>query len=114
MRVAAYVYPGWHPIPERDRAFHPGFTEWELVRACRPRFEGHHQPRVPALGEYDDRDPHELGRRVRLAQEHGVLCVPGSTFGPGLEGYLRFAFANLEAQAMAALVARLAESQRCA
>jgi aspartate/methionine/tyrosine aminotransferase len=50
----------------------------------------------------------------RLAQEHGVLCVPGSTFGPGLEGYLRFAFANLEAQAMAALVARLAESQRCA
>ena len=57
VRVAAYVYPGWHPIPERDEAFHPGFTEWELVEACRPRFDGHHQPRVPALGPYDDRDP---------------------------------------------------------
>jgi hypothetical protein len=72
MRTAAYVYSGWHPIPERDRSFHPGFTEWELVRACRPRFDGHAQPKVPLLGEYDDRDPAELGRRVLLAREHGV------------------------------------------
>ena len=72
MRIAAYVYPGWHPIPERDAAFHPGFTEWELVASCRPRFEGHAQPRVPLLGTYDDRDPAEVGRRVRLAVAHGV------------------------------------------
>ena len=72
MRVAAYVYPGWHPIPERDAALHPGFTEWELVERCRPRFPGHAQPRVPLLGTYDDRDPVEVGRRVRLAREHGV------------------------------------------
>lgn len=70
--IAAYVYPGWHPIPERDAAFHPGFTEWELVLGCRPRFDGHVQPRVPLLGPYDDRDPVEVGRRVRLAREHGV------------------------------------------
>ena len=43
----------------------------------------------------------------RLAQDHGVLCVPGATFGPGLEDYLRFAFANLDAEAMPALVQRL-------
>jgi len=72
VRIAAYVYPGWHPIPERDLSFHPGFTEWELVEACRPRFEGHAQPRLPALGTYDDRDPVEVGRRVRMAVEHGV------------------------------------------
>lgn len=71
-RVAAYVYPGWHPTPERDRSFHPGFTEWELVASCVPRFEGHHQPRVPALGPYDDRDPVQVERRVRLALQHGV------------------------------------------
>lgn len=71
-RVAAYVYPGWHPIPERDASFHPGFTEWELVASCRPRFPGHAQPRVPALGPYDDRDPVEVGRRVALARAHGV------------------------------------------
>lgn len=72
MRIAVYVYPGWHPVPERDRSFHPGFTEWELVLACRPRFAGHAQPRVPALGPYDDRDPAEVGRRVALARDHGV------------------------------------------
>lgn len=70
--MAAYVYPGWHPIPERDRSFHPGFTEWELVRACRPRFPGHAQPRTPLLGTYDDRDPREVGRRVELARAHGI------------------------------------------
>lgn len=80
MRVAAYVYPGWHPIPERDASFHPGFTEWELVEACRPRFPGHAQPRVPALGAYDDRDPVEVGRRVRLARDHGVDAFVYGTF----------------------------------
>jgi hypothetical protein len=72
MRTAAYVYTGWHPTEERDRSFHPGFTEWELVRGCRPRFPGHHQPKVPRLGEYDDRDPQALGARIELAQRHGV------------------------------------------
>ncbi len=72
MRVAAYVYSGWHPIPERDKSFHPGFTEWELLRDCRPWFEGHAQPRVPLLGEYDDRDPEAVGQRVRLATAHGI------------------------------------------
>lgn len=72
MRIAAYVYPGWHPVPERDASLHPGFTEWELVDSCRPRFDGHAQPRRPLLGSYDDRDPWQVGRRVRLAAEHGV------------------------------------------
>lgn len=47
----------------------------------------------------------------RLAREHGVLCVPGATFGPGLDRYLRFAFANLDAALMPALVQRLLECQ---
>lgn len=72
VRVAAYVYPGWHPIPERDQSFHPGFTEWELVADCRPRFLEHAQPKVPLLGAYDDRDPREVGRRVRLVRDYGV------------------------------------------
>ena len=72
MRIAAYVYPGWHPTPERDRSFHPGFTEWELVTACGPRFAGHAQPRLPLLGTYDDRDPLAVARRVSLARDHGV------------------------------------------
>ncbi len=72
MRIAAYVYTGWHSIPERDESFHQGFTEWELVEGCRPRFDGHRQPRLPLLGSYDDRDPSEAGRRLALAASHGV------------------------------------------
>ncbi len=72
LRIGAYVYPGWHPIPERDKSFHPGFTEWELVQACQPRFAGHAQPRLPSLGAYDDRDPSQVERRLRLALDHGI------------------------------------------
>ena len=72
MRVLAYVYPGWHPIPERDASFYPGFTEWDLVEASRPRFDGHVQPRLPLWGRYDDRDPGAVGRRVDLCADHGI------------------------------------------
>ena len=74
----AYVYPGWHPIPERDASFYPGFTEWDLVAASGPRFEGHVQPRLPALGRYDDRDPDEVEQRLALSEAHGV---DGVTYG---------------------------------
>jgi hypothetical protein len=80
MKIAAYVYPGWHPIPERDRSFYPGFTEWDLVEQCRPRFEDHVQPRLPALGRYDDRDPREVERRLALARDHGVDAFIYGTF----------------------------------
>ncbi|MDE2385671.1 MAG: aminotransferase [Alphaproteobacteria bacterium] len=47
----------------------------------------------------------------RLAQQHDVLCLPGSMFGPGQENFLRFAFANVDKEKMALLVERLVNSQ---
>jgi aspartate/methionine/tyrosine aminotransferase len=47
----------------------------------------------------------------RLAQQHDLLALPGSMFGPGQEQYLRLAFANAEARLMPDVVARLIESQ---
>jgi hypothetical protein len=78
VRVLAYVYPGWHPIPERDASFYPGFTEWDLVYDSPPRFDGHVQPRLPLWGRYDDRDPVAVERRVALCRDHGV---DGLVFG---------------------------------
>lgn len=72
MRVLAYVYPGWHPLPERDASFYPGFTEWDLVARSPPRFPGHHQPRVPLWGRYDDRDPVAVQRRVDACRAYGI------------------------------------------
>jgi len=43
----------------------------------------------------------------RLASERGVLCLPGSYFGPGQDGHLRVAFANVDADVLAGLTQRL-------
>lgn len=43
----------------------------------------------------------------KLAKEAGILCLPGSYFGAGQEGYLRFAFANADTQTIALLGERL-------
>jgi aspartate/methionine/tyrosine aminotransferase len=48
----------------------------------------------------------------RLAEEENMLCLPGSMFGPDQEGYLRFAFANVEASFMPEIATRLARSAR--
>ena len=47
----------------------------------------------------------------RLIQEENVLCLPGSAFGPDQHDYLRFALANIDGDAMAALGDRLVASQ---
>ena len=47
----------------------------------------------------------------RLIREENVLCLPGSAFGPDQENYLRFALANIDGDAMAALGERLVASQ---
>jgi aspartate/methionine/tyrosine aminotransferase len=48
---------------------------------------------------------------MRLAQDHDVLCLPGSMFGPEQEKYLRFAFANVDGALMQPLVERLVGAQ---
>ncbi|MGH6893698.1 MAG: aminotransferase [Dongiaceae bacterium] len=47
----------------------------------------------------------------RLADRHNLLCLPGTMFGPGQEGALRLAFANLAAERMSEVAARLVASQ---
>jgi aspartate/methionine/tyrosine aminotransferase len=44
----------------------------------------------------------------RLADRQNMLCLPGSMFGQGQEDYLRFAFANVAAEAMPPIAERLA------
>jgi aspartate/methionine/tyrosine aminotransferase len=61
------------------------------------------------------RHPHE-GKSAsevarRLADEYNMLCLPGAFFGSGQESYLRFSFANVEADRMEEIAARLVDSQ---
>jgi aspartate/methionine/tyrosine aminotransferase len=43
-----------------------------------------------------------------LAKEENLLCIPGGAFGPDQEGYLRLAFASVEASLMPEIARRLA------
>jgi len=70
--IAAYLYPGWHSCPQRDKSFPSGWSEWDLVYAARPRFEGHRQPNLPLQGRYDDSLPATAESQVSLARTHGV------------------------------------------
>jgi hypothetical protein len=70
--VLAYYFPQFHPDPRNDAWHGKGWTEWELVKAARPRFPGHRQPIVPEWGYFDEADPAWTAKEIDLAADHGL------------------------------------------
>ncbi len=91
--VASYYFGNYHPNdPRNEKQKGKGWSEWELVKAARPRFPGQHQPNVPLWGYTDESEPKVMAQKIDAAADHGIAAFIFDWYyyddGPFLQGAL--------------------------
>ena len=70
--IGVYYFPNFHTGDARNNKWHgEGWSEWEVLRNARPRFEGHYIPK-PAWGYEDEKDPKVMEKKIKAASEAGI------------------------------------------
>ena len=73
IKVIANYLPQYHRIPENDKWWGDGFTDWVAVKMTKPSFKGHNQPREPLGNNYYSLDCVDSIRwQAKIAKEYGV------------------------------------------
>ncbi|HTJ14597.1 MAG TPA: glycoside hydrolase family 99-like domain-containing protein [Dinghuibacter sp.] len=73
-QVAVYYFPNYHPDSINAKWHGAGWTEWDVVKAAKPRFPGHEQPKVPTWGYFNEADPAWAAKEIDLAADNGIDC----------------------------------------
>lgn len=72
-KIIALYLPQYHSIPENDRWWGNGFTEWTNVKKAEPLFAWHIQPKKPLNGNYYNLlNKNTVEWQTKLANEYGV------------------------------------------
>lgn len=73
MKIIAFYLPQYHEIPENNKWWGKGFTEWENLKKAKPLFKDHNQPRVPYEKKYYNLLDDEVKKwQIQLAKDNGV------------------------------------------
>lgn len=73
VKILANYLPQFHQTPENDAWWGEGYTDWTAVKASKPLFNGHTQPRVPLDNDYYDLSSADsIRKQALLAHEYGI------------------------------------------
>ena len=72
-KILTLFLPQFHRIPENDKWWGEGFTDWKSASEARALFSGHYQPRVPLDGNYYDMlDRNTFEQQLELMIQYGI------------------------------------------
>lgn len=73
MKILAFYLPQFHEIPENNKWWGKGFTDWTNVKKAKPLVDGQYQPREPLNDNYYDLSDIEVMKwQSKIAQDHGI------------------------------------------
>lgn len=63
VQVAVYYFPNWGPVFS---------SEWATLKAAKPQFNGHQQPKVPMWGYTNENDSQVMAQKIDAAADNGI------------------------------------------
>jgi len=95
IQAATYYFPNYHAECRNEVRHGKNWSEWELMKCARSRFEGHHQPKIPLWGYEDEAAPAVMAKKIDGAEQHGINAFIFDWYwydGPYLERCLKDGF----------------------